>query len=183
MARAAGKLNYVNPFDWFLFWYYRSYSLLAAGFSRSREFLADRMAVSVYGKDAFSSGLTKVAADGTLFENTAFAEASRLLSQDKAFVNVYDVFQEYHDGEAGAGARKKLYDELLDEKRSLFASHPTFRERIEVVLPFPDAPQQETEPALGLFEDPGQIEKELTEFLTGYVAFLRRAEAQAAAAS
>src|SRR5262249_8823848 len=44
MGEMGGWLNYVNPFFWFLFLYYKAYSLLSAGHSRSREFLADRMA-------------------------------------------------------------------------------------------------------------------------------------------
>src|SRR5581483_688516 len=59
MGQAGGKLNYINPVCWALLWYYRAYSLLAAGFSRSREFLANRMAASLYGKDAFIQGLKK----------------------------------------------------------------------------------------------------------------------------
>lgn len=180
MAQTAGKLNYINPFYWLLYLYYRAYSLLAAGFSRSREFLADRMAVSLYGKVAFCNGLTKVATDGTLFENTAYGEAARLLEEDKAFLNVYDVFQAYHDDEAGGAERQKLYDQLLEDKGSLFASHPTFRERIEAVMPFPETPPQETAPAIEIFEQPEEIEKELTEFLTGYVNFMRRLQMQAA---
>jgi Zn-dependent protease with chaperone function len=181
MGRAGGQLNYVNPFFWCLYGYYRAYSLLAAGFSRSREFLADRMAVSLYGKDAFVSGLTKVAADGALFESTMFASASSLLAENKSFSNVYEAFDKFRSDEPGGQEREKLYQKLLEEEGSLFASHPTLSERVEAILPFPDAPQQETAAALELFEQPEEIEQELTEFLTGYVAHLRALQAVAAA--
>ena len=49
MMGSGGYATYVNPFYWFLWLYYKSYSLLAAGYSRSREFLADRMAATLYG--------------------------------------------------------------------------------------------------------------------------------------
>lgn len=53
MVSAGGYLNYINPFYWFLYLYYRAYSLLSAGYSRSREFLADRMACTLYGANVF----------------------------------------------------------------------------------------------------------------------------------
>src|SRR5262249_30949880 len=53
MGQAGGKLNYVNPFFWFLVLYHKAYSLLSAGYSRSREYLADRMAASLYGRETF----------------------------------------------------------------------------------------------------------------------------------
>src|SRR5262249_48019020 len=49
MAKSGGWITYVNPFYWFFYLYNRSYSMLSAGFSRSREYLADRMACSLYG--------------------------------------------------------------------------------------------------------------------------------------
>ncbi len=172
-------MNYVNPIYWALYGYYKAYSLLSAGFSRSREFLADRMAVSLYGKEAFVSGLTKVAADGTLFEATIYHNTNQLLAENKAFVNMYESFDQYRNDDAGSQERENVCKKLHEEAGSLFASHPTFRERVEAIMPFPDVTPQETGPALDLFEQPEEIEKELTEFLTGYIAHLRALQAAA----
>src|SRR5262249_31346833 len=60
MSAAGGWLTYVNPFYWFFFLYSKAYALLSAGYSRSREFLADRMACSLYGSDVFGRALEKV---------------------------------------------------------------------------------------------------------------------------
>src|SRR5262249_25274800 len=95
MGESGGKLNYMNPFFWFLYLYYKAYNLLSAGFSRSREFLADRMACCLYGSDVFTSALAKVSTDGTLFEMTIYDNISTLLAQDKAFVNMYSAFRNY----------------------------------------------------------------------------------------
>ncbi len=65
MGEAGGVMNYVNPFYWFMYLYYRSYSMMAAGFSRSREFLADRMAVALYGADVFGCAMMRVATRGS----------------------------------------------------------------------------------------------------------------------
>ena len=81
MNAAGGVLTYVNPFYWFYWFYLRAYTLLAAGFSRSREFLADRRAVVAFGKDAFVSGFTKMSVDGGLYQRTVFGNIRRELSQ------------------------------------------------------------------------------------------------------
>jgi Zn-dependent protease with chaperone function/Flp pilus assembly protein TadD len=181
MGQTGGYLNYVNPFFWFLYLYYKAYSLLSAGFSRSREFLADRMASSLYGSDVFARGLTKVSTDGALFEMTIYQNISQLLEEDKAFVNMYSAFHNYRNEQLDANEREALYQKLLESRETLFASHPTFRERLEAVEALPRADHSDTTPALELFDNPEEIEKELTEFLTGYIHHLRRLQAQQAA--
>jgi hypothetical protein len=47
----------------------------------------------------------------------------------------------------------------------------------------PRADKQDATPALGLFESPEEVEKELTEFLTGYIHHVQQLQAQAAAAA
>ena len=179
MGAAGGKLNYVNPFFWFFWLYYHAYSLLASGFSRSREFLADRMAVSLYGKEAFIASLTKVATDGTLFENSIYQLIDSLLAEGKAFENMYVAFREFRDRQISPEDRQKMYRSLLEEKLSWFATHPTFTERLRAVIPYPDVPPQETQSALELFDDPAEIEKELTNYLTSYMAMLQQMRQQA----
>src|SRR6266852_3547779 len=174
MGAAGGKLNYVNPFFWLLYLYYKSYNLLASGYSRSREFLADRMAATLYGSDVFASALTKVSTDGALFEMTIYDNIGNLLSEGKAFVNMYSAFRSYRDEQLNAKDREELYQKLLDAKESLFASHPTFKERIDAVAPFPRAQKTDSAPALQLFENPDEMEKELTDFLTGYISYVRQ---------
>jgi Zn-dependent protease with chaperone function len=183
MGQAGGKLNYVNPFFWFLFLYYKSYNMLAAGFSRSREFLADRMASTLYGADVFTSALSKVVTDGTLFEMTIYSNIEQLLAQNQSFVNMYEAFHDFRDNQLKAEERAELYQKLLEEKESLFASHPTYRERMEAVAELPKAVAPDMRPARELFEQPEAIEKELTEFLTGFMYHVRQLQAEAAAAA
>src|SRR5437879_3353436 len=109
MLASGGAINYANPFYWFLFLYYKCYSLLSAGFSRSREFLADRMACSLYGTDAFLSGLRKVCTDGSLFEMTMYKSIGAQLKQKRAFVNMYAAFRKMRDEHLDAKERDKLY--------------------------------------------------------------------------
>jgi Zn-dependent protease with chaperone function len=183
MAQTGGKLNYINPFLWFLVLYHKAYSLLSAGFSRSREFLADRMAASLYGSDVFTRALTKVCTDGSLFEMTIYNNITHLLQEGKAFVNMYEAFRNFRDEQLNTQEREDLYTKLLEEKESLFASHPTFGERIAAVKPLPPARQTDTAPALSLCENAEEIEKEMTDFLTGYIYHLQQLQAQAHAAA
>jgi Zn-dependent protease with chaperone function/cytochrome c-type biogenesis protein CcmH/NrfG len=180
MGRTGGWYNYVNPFLWFLILYHKAYTLLSAGFSRSREFLADRMAASLYGSDVFTSALTKVCTDGTLFEMTMYDNIANLLKEGKAFVNMYEAFRGFRDEQLNTQERDDLYKKLLEEKESLFASHPTFGERIAAVKPLPPARHTDTTPALTLCENAEEIEKEMTDFLTGYIYHLHQLQTQAA---
>jgi Zn-dependent protease with chaperone function len=181
MGQSGGYLNYINPFFWFLYLYYKAYGLLSAGFSRSREFLADRMAASLYGSDIFASALTKVATDGALFEIVIYDHIGQLLAENKAFLNMYSAFHDFRNESLSASEREELYQKLLGAEGSLFASHPTFRERLEAVASLPKAPTTDATPAVQLFDNPEEIEKELTEFLTGYMFHLRQLQAQGAA--
>jgi Zn-dependent protease with chaperone function len=183
MGQSGGAINYVNPFFWFLYLYYKAYNLLSAGFSRSREFLADRMASCLYGSDVFATALTKVSTDGTLFEMTIYNNISKLLAENKSFVNMYSAFQSFRDEQLSEQDRDELYRKLLEEKESLFASHPTFQERIAAIAELPRAVNPDDSSALQLFDQPEEMEKELTEFLTGYMHHVHHVQAQASAGS
>jgi Zn-dependent protease with chaperone function len=183
MGAAGGKLNYVNPFFWFLVLYYRAYSLLSAGFSRSREYLADRMACSLYGSNVFTSSLTKVCTEGTLFDSTVYTAIGGMLNEGQAFKNMYEAFAEYRQGDASSKDREKIRHDLESEQSSFFASHPSHRERLAAAERFPPGHETDSTPAIQLFENPAALEEELTEFLTGAVNFARQQAAAAAAAT
>jgi Zn-dependent protease with chaperone function len=182
MGASGGTLNYVNPFFWFLYLYHRAYLLLSAGFSRSREFLADRMAATLFGPEVFTRALTKVSTDGALFEMTIYGNIGKLLEENKVYTNMYSAFRSFRDEQIDQKDREVLYQKLLDEKESLFASHPTFKERIDAVAELPKGASNEAGSAMELFEEPEQLEKELTDFMTGYVQYMRQRAAQAAQA-
>jgi hypothetical protein len=77
--------------------------------------------------------------------------------------------------------RDKFYRSILDQKRSLFDSHPSFRERVDAVSGFPDQPQREQTPAIELFDDREALEQAMTDALTGQVQQARRTAALQAA--
>jgi Zn-dependent protease with chaperone function len=171
MARTGGVLTYGNPFYWFFWLYSKSYSMLSAGFSRSREFLADRMACTLYGSNVFTTGLRKVCTEGSYFEMTIYHNIARLLKQKKAFVNMYVAFRKHRDEGLTESERRKLHKKLLADEPSMFASHPTFQERLDSSKPLPPAVKAESAPALSLFDKPEEVEQEMTDFLTEVVAY------------
>ena len=167
MEAAGGVLNYINPFYWFWWLYLRAYTLLAAGFSRMREFLADRRAVATYGKQAFVSGLTKVSVDGTLFESIIYSNFQHLLSEGRAFSNAFDAFRHIREESQAAESRERLLEMLRQARPGWFDTHPTYSERLAAVAGFSDtALPAESEPAIGLLSDHQAVETKLTEILT-----------------
>jgi Zn-dependent protease with chaperone function len=166
MGEAGGRLNYVNPFFWFLYVYYRAYSMLAAGYSRSREFLADRMAATLFGADVFTAALSKVATEGQFFEATIYNHMQSLVNEGKSFKNMYETYRSFREEQLTAEERSELYQKLLQEKESLFASHPTYQERCEAIAGLPRAGSTDPSPAMQLFDSAEEIEQEMTEFLT-----------------
>jgi Zn-dependent protease with chaperone function len=174
LAAAGGWLVWVNPFYWFFYLYSKAYAVLSAGFSRSREFLADRMACALYGADAFTRALETVCIDGALFEGTIWNDVARLARTNKAFVNMYLQYRRFRDREDTQQRRARLAQELRDERPSLFDSHPTFAQRVAAVRGLPGAEQADAQSAMTLFEDPEAVERELTDFLTAAACRGRR---------
>ncbi len=170
MNAAGGAANYFNPFYWFYWLYLRAYMMLASGFSRSREFLADRRAVLAYGKNTFISALTKVVVDGAVFEGSAVQNIKAALGSGHRFVNVFDSFRQYRDQPELLAAQKQLLDGIRGARPSWFDSHPTYSERIAALNEFPESPAQlETTPATSLISDIDQFEERLTELITQHV--------------
>jgi Zn-dependent protease with chaperone function/tetratricopeptide (TPR) repeat protein len=170
MSAAGGFLNHINPFYWFWWLYLRAYTLLANGFSRSREFLADREAVAAYGKRPFVSGLTKASVDGVLFESTVYVNIQHQLGQGRTFINIFDAFRQHRQGTEMTESRERLLEQLRRQKPRWLDTHPTFSERIAAVSHFPDAGlPDEDPPASELLDDPQAMEAELTNVLTYYV--------------
>jgi Zn-dependent protease with chaperone function len=169
MAQTGGVLTLVNPFYWFFYLYSASFNLLSSGFSRSREFLADRMACSLYGADVFLSGLNKVVTQGSLFESTIHHNLVERLKRGKAFVNMYEAFRGFRDRQLSAVEREEMYAKFVEEKPSLFATHPTYQERVDAVKGLPRSRASDSAPALSLFENPEGVERELTDFLTQHI--------------
>lgn len=196
MAEAGGKLNYVNPFYWFLVLYYRAYNMMSSGFSRSREFLADRMAASLYGANVFSTALCKVVMHGTYYDVQLNQYlASKFAGHDTgqpnqppvdflpaSVTNLYEASRKREHDSRNDPERLVEIKEMLNEKGSLFSSHPTVGERLEAIAGFSSDHDTDTTPARALLVNPDSIERELTEFVQSYAEYIGGIAAAAQAA-
>ena len=170
MSAAGGILNYINPFYGFWWLYLRAYTLLANGFSRSREFLADRQAVGAYGKTAFVSGLTKVSVDGAMFDSIICENIQELLSQGKAFTNAFGAFRNWREQTETVDSRARFLEKLRQTKPGWLDTHPTFSECLAAIADFPDtSPSAENAPAIELISEHETLEAKLTGMLTSLV--------------
>jgi hypothetical protein len=139
------------------------------------------MAVSLYGRDVFQSALTSVATQGTVAEGSVIEKVIHALNHNQFCVNAYDLYRQGAGNEETSARRSKLHEELLVEKGTVFASHPTLTERFQAVASFRTAARRDTTPARELLASPEEIEQELTRFVTAY--FQQMAQLQSAAAS
>jgi Zn-dependent protease with chaperone function len=174
MGTAGGRLNYANPFYGFLVLYYKAYSTLACGFARSREFLADRIAAGLFGKDTFVAALAKVATEGALFDQTVYPQVGRLALEGKTLTNLYAAFEQLRDEAISADDRREFRQKILDEKPSVFAMHPTLAQRFAAVELLPSMRQAEPGPASQLFDGFQSLEEDLTQFLIRVTARTQR---------
>lgn len=167
MNAAGGTLNYINPFYWFYWLNLKAYNLISAGFSRSREFLADRRATIAYGKPAFVGGLTKVTIDGRLYDATAYQNVRWLLSNQQMFVNVFQAYRDWRESPDLMQKRDSLLEQARQQKTSWFDTHPNFSERLAAIALFPNEPRSlEDDSAAALLTDLNAIETHLTNLLT-----------------
>lgn len=166
MAMAGGYFNYINPFYWFMYLYCRAYAMTSAGFSRSREYLADRMAAMLYGSNVFKQALTNVATRGAYFENSMFGNVAYLVEKKQTVANVYNMFRTYEEEHPEDASKDRIYQEVLTSRTTLFASHPGIPERLEAIAMIPEVLQFDHTPARTLLMNPDASEEELTDFIT-----------------
>ena len=124
------------------------------------------MACGLYGSDVFISGLQKVCTDGSLFESTIYKNIVQLLKEKKAFVNMYLAFRKFREESLTESDRRKRNERILEGHSSLFASHPSFQERLDAASHLATATARDDASSLTLFEDAEATERELTDYLT-----------------
>ena len=138
------------------------------------------LGVSAGATLGITSALSKVSTDGNLFEMTIYNNITSLLNEQKGYVNMYEAFTQYRNEQITQDEREKMYNNLLGEKGSVFASHPTFAERAEAIKTLPAVVEADDRAALELFDQADALEQELTRFLTDYMSYLQYLQAQAA---
>src|SRR5205823_8254931 len=86
---SGSQIQYLNPFYWLLRGYVGLYHLIAASFSRRREFFADRFAVLAYGPQIFQRALVASHVEGSFFSQVGMRRVLELAHEGKGFKNGY----------------------------------------------------------------------------------------------
>lgn len=161
---------FINPVYWYLFLFAHGYMIVISAMSRRQEFTADQIAAETYGSDVFSSALTNLVVDSTLFGAIIMPGAEKLMTEGQVLINAYETHREVRDKMPGED-RDRILQELMAEKRGVFSSHPTLSERLEALKRYPPAGEgtRDERPAREIFTDPEATEKELTEFLSAMI--------------
>jgi Zn-dependent protease with chaperone function len=126
-----------------------------------QEILADRYAALAYGGQNFIEGLQSIIRQGIAFPLQADYEIRRSFELNRPIYNLYELpFEERLRGEL-----EKQMEEAMTRMTSPYDSHPAPRERIELIecLRVPYSPVQENRaPALHLFPNPEDLQREIT---------------------
>jgi Zn-dependent protease with chaperone function/tetratricopeptide (TPR) repeat protein len=156
-----GAAQVFNPVWLFVLGYQRIFLRITLGASRLQEILADRYAAVAYGGQNFIEGLQNVIRQGIAFPLQTDYEIRRSFDLNRPIYNLYDLpFEEKLQGEM-----EKQIDEAMVRTTSQYDSHPAPKERIELIerlrIPY-SAVQDNRLPALRLFPNPEELQRELT---------------------
>lgn len=165
----------LNPALWALLAYRFLFLVITRGFSRMREILADKLAISLFGCGSFTSGLMKVARNDYVFDVYFLPETVRMLMEEKkVFTNVFRAMEE-RIGSLDYKVMASLDASLLGrEKRSAFDTHPTLRERMAYAKRFEVAPKYPAreDDVKALFTNWDATAKSMSDMHNYYVAVL-----------
>lgn len=150
-----------NPVWLFVMAYQRIFLRVTLGASRLQEVLADRYAATTYGSQNFIDGLKNVIRQTITFPLLANYEVKHAFELKQPVNNLYDLpMQEKLKGEL-----EKQLDEAMSRSTSQYDSHPAPQERIAWIerlnIPY-SAVQDNPQPALQLFPNPEQLQREMT---------------------
>ncbi len=147
-------------------WYGKLYLRITQAISRRQELAADKLAVEISGKKPFVDGLTKIVQLSpplTYYLNYQFLpviEEGYIPSFSEGFVKILN------HPIAKENMNTFLKNELVNEKKSPYDSHPSLSDRIESVRDLNEFKiKNNPTKAITLLENPTKVEKEVLSFL------------------
>ena len=150
-----------NPIWLFVLGYQRIFLRITLGASRLQEILADRYAALAYGGQNFIEGLQSIIRQDIAFPLQANFEIRRSLDLNRPIYNIYDLPPQ----ESLQGELEKQVQAAMNRTTSQYDSHPAPKERIGLIedLHVPYSPVQDNRsPAVRLFPNPEELQRELT---------------------
>ncbi|MEZ6046008.1 MAG: M48 family metallopeptidase [Planctomycetaceae bacterium] len=154
MASTGGWLRLINPIYWFLFLYFTSFRIMSSGYSRSQEYLADRLSIAIYGSNTFKKALVKVATEATVMEQCLLQrEFDAVAEMNFKKNNAYEENRQFLAKHFPREKSKKLYRRIVEETPSIFSSHPTIRQRVDAIKGVNDVEDKRKAPAVALLKN------------------------------
>ncbi len=156
-----GAALFYNPVWLFLIGYQRIFLRVTLGASRLQEVLADRFAAVAYGSENFIDGLKKHIRQSIAFPLQANYEIKNAFAMHRTIVNLYDVpLQDKQETEM-----LLEFEKAMTRSTSAYDSHPAPKDRISYIekLNIPYSPIHDNpRPALELFSNPDELQREMT---------------------
>jgi len=172
-----GWLRAIDPCCWFCLAYRALYLRVAVPLQRQLELRADALSAATYGGQLAARTLLKEWLLAQHFESVLERFASRsnaLHPGESIYRNFAQSWREFSP--AGHDYLLKRLDE--EEIPSVFDSHPTMGERVQMMRLFSDADYEDATPALQLLPDPEPLQWELQRILLEQLAGSRSAEVE-----
>jgi len=155
----------LNPAYWILFLFVDLYFKITNGFSRIREVMADMIAISLYGSEAFINGLLKVATNDLIFNEIIQRVALESLEKGQVIANlskflrlVYEQLKK--DGSYVKEVKKVLFSNNVD---NVYNSHPPLKIRLNYAKKFGVTKEIEGEKVELFFDNWDELNKKVTE--------------------
>lgn len=127
----SGQARWYNPAWLFVNGFYRMFLRVTLGASRLQEILADRYAALYYGAQNFIAGLTHVVRQSLVFDYQVNQEVKSALDAHAELRNLYAL--SILDTEEPRQQIDKAFTEIINRPTSPYDSHPSYRERLELV--------------------------------------------------
>lgn len=147
-----GFVAFVNPAWWLLSLFVALFVRVTSGFSRVREVLADVRAIDLYGGEALSAGLRKIAANESLYHHFGHERwMAALFDERKPVRHVLGFLEDvYSSLEPDAFERGR--DELAKTKATPYDSHPSLTFRLDYAARFTGRGEYDARPFPSLFD-------------------------------
>jgi Zn-dependent protease with chaperone function len=127
----SGQARWYNPAWLFVNGFYRLFLRVTLGASRLQEILADRYAALDYGTHNFIDGLTHVVRQSLVFDYQINQEVRSAVEAHAALHNLYTL--PVPDADEPRRQVEKAFQEIINRPTSPYDSHPSYRERLDLV--------------------------------------------------
>lgn len=160
---AGGTATFYNVAFQFLRIYHFLFRRITHGATRLQEILADRVAVHLYGADAFKDGLTHVIRREVEFNHVAEGEINTAFKLNRAMQNLYELRVQ---DERIKDDLEKQSDEIINRPTTEDDTHPSPQDRFKLAARITS---RECAPISGevwdLFTDRAALTKEMNDLL------------------